>query len=214
MDTYIRIRVNYLAINVRCFGEDGKVKNKTLSVADTRNEYESDVHGSNGLYKLVSDVLKDFEIEKKQVGCAVTDYASNMVTTIEKLNEENGCREKLKFWFWYRWKRAWRLRINSLLWGVSKSHKIHHMRCGVQARSQVLRFGGSEYILGGQHFSFYYNIFLGTTKFVGEQKNWLARHCPRMPPLPMATGLVVFMHFNCNMWCFTKWASYKTFDKN
>jgi len=72
----------------------------------------------------------------------------------------------------------------------------------IQARSQVLKFGGEKYILGGQDFCFYHIFetnFLGTRKFGG--------HCPRMPP-PVATGLTVFDFFSeaahssfCRMFC-------------
>jgi len=45
-------------------------------------------HASDFLQNLVSDVRKELETEKKQSVCAVTDSVSNVISTIEKQNEE------------------------------------------------------------------------------------------------------------------------------
>jgi len=72
------------------FGEGGKVKTKTLSVADTRKEHESYF-----LRKLALDVLKYFVIETKQVViCVFTDNAPNTISMIDKLKEKNEDCEK------------------------------------------------------------------------------------------------------------------------
>jgi len=61
-----------------------------------------------------------------------------------------------------------------------------------QARSQVLRFRGAKYILGGTIFVFIIFLkqtFLGTRKFGG--------HCPRTPPrgYGLATHSLYFYSF-------------------
>jgi len=58
------------------------VRPKLNFVRETKNKHTSDF-----LQKLVPDVLKEFEVWKKQVLCAITGDASNISTT-EKLNEQ------------------------------------------------------------------------------------------------------------------------------
>ena len=82
MDAATRHRVNYFAINVRFVGDDGKIVTKTLAVRDTRAH-----HDSSYLHRLIEDILAEFEIKKGQILCIVSDNASNMVKTVEKLNE-------------------------------------------------------------------------------------------------------------------------------
>jgi len=66
MDACPRYRVNYFAIDVRYFVADGTGKTKKLCQLPIRASMQ--VTSA----RAVSDVLKDFEIEKKQVVCAVT----------------------------------------------------------------------------------------------------------------------------------------------
>jgi len=59
-----------------------------------------------------------------------------------------------------------------------------------QSRSQVSRFGGEKYILGGQDFCFY-SIYL---KQISWAQHNLGGHCPRMPS--SAAGLYL-NHTRC-----------------
>jgi len=92
MDASTRIRVNDFAIKANYVGEDTKVKTNTLSVIDTQTNMRVTF-----CKQLVSDVLKNFEIEKQQVLCNVTDNALNMTSTTEKLNEKNEDRKLRRF---------------------------------------------------------------------------------------------------------------------
>jgi len=75
----------------------------------------------------------------------------------------------------------------------------------MQARSQVLRFGEANYILGWQDFSFYYMF---ETNFSGHKKIWgahkkLGGHCPRNPPRGYGPGempmILALKRFCCNV---------------
>jgi len=71
------------------------------------------------------------------------------------------------------------------------SQRSRKKRSGIQARSQVLKFGGAKCILGGHNFCFIVflkQIFLGTRKFWEAKEKFGGRYT-RIPP--MATGLVV-----------------------
>lgn len=59
----------------------------TLAVRDTKSQHTSDY-----LHKLVMDVLKDFGIKKEHVLLMVTGNASNMISTIEKLDKDEDKR--------------------------------------------------------------------------------------------------------------------------
>ena len=61
-----------------------KVRIFTLAVMDTDNQHSCDF-----IWRLVEDVLKDFEISKKQVLAVVTDNASNMILAVQKLSENS-----------------------------------------------------------------------------------------------------------------------------
>ena len=56
----------------------------TLAVKDTENQHSSDF-----IQRLVEDVLKNFEISKKQVLAVVTDNALNMTLAVQKLYEDS-----------------------------------------------------------------------------------------------------------------------------
>jgi len=92
MDASTRIRVNDFAIKADYVGEGTKVKTNTLSVIDAQTNMRVTF-----CKQLVSDVLKNFEIEKQQVLCNVTDNALNMTSTTEKLNEKNEDRKLRRF---------------------------------------------------------------------------------------------------------------------
>ena len=55
-----------------------------MAVKDTENQHSSDF-----IWRLVEDVLKDFEISKEQVLAVVTDNASNMTLAVQKLSEDS-----------------------------------------------------------------------------------------------------------------------------
>jgi len=61
-----------------------------MSVTDTRNEL-----ASNFLQRLVSDVLKDFEIVKKQGVRAIPNCAPNMINMTQELSEDRENRNVL-----------------------------------------------------------------------------------------------------------------------
>ena len=82
MDGTTRHRVNYFAINARFVDANKKMVTQTLGVKDIKAH-----HDSTYLQSLVEDILKDFEIKKKQILCIVIDNASNMLSTIEKMNK-------------------------------------------------------------------------------------------------------------------------------
>lgn len=82
MDAVRRHRVNYFAINAKFINKDEAIVTKTLTVKYTQAHLDS-----HHLQKLIEGVLKDFEMKKEQILCIVTDNASNMIKTIQKLNE-------------------------------------------------------------------------------------------------------------------------------
>lgn len=83
MDACTRQRVNYFAINVQFVSDNNETIIRTLAVKDTKAQ-----HASEQVCKLIEDVLKDFEIKKENILTIVTDNASNMIKTVEKLNEK------------------------------------------------------------------------------------------------------------------------------
>ena len=56
---------------------------RTLAVKDTKAE-----HASDQVCKLIENVLKEFEIKKENILTIITDNASNMIKTVQKLNEK------------------------------------------------------------------------------------------------------------------------------
>jgi len=89
MDACTKIWINYFAINIHWFGEDGKVKTNFVS-------YRSEKRTCKFLRKLASSVLKDLEIEMKQIVRVITNNAWNMISTIKMLKEVN---EDFEFWY-------------------------------------------------------------------------------------------------------------------
>ena len=84
MDACTRHRVNYFALNAQFVDSKNELTITTMAVRDTDNQ-----HCSTFIQTLVEDVLRDFEISKKQVLAVVTDNASNMTLAVKKLSEES-----------------------------------------------------------------------------------------------------------------------------
>ncbi|KAM9307836.1 uncharacterized protein PAF06_011978 [Gastrophryne carolinensis] len=93
MDACTRHRVNYFAINVRFVCEKNEIVTitKTLAVKDTKAH-----HSSEFLQVLVENVLQEYELKKEQVLSVVTDNASNMISTIRLMNENNEAEQQLE----------------------------------------------------------------------------------------------------------------------
>lgn len=106
-------------------------------------------HTNEYLQKLVQEVLDDFKIKKEQILCIVTDNASNMLSTTEKMNkaiEENArvlednnetfasdpqtgqTRENNEY-------------LDDIVEEVSKAFQIQHMRCAVHTLQLAIRDG-------------------------------------------------------------------------
>jgi len=84
MDACTRHRVNYFAVNAQFINSENKLVIATLAVRDTENQ-----HSSEFIKTVVEDVLKEFEISKRQVLALVTDNASNMTLAVKKLAEDS-----------------------------------------------------------------------------------------------------------------------------
>lgn len=82
MDACTRQRTNYFAVNVQFLNYNHEITVRTLSVKDTKA-----MHDSSFICDLVEQVIKEYEIDKKQILAVVTDNASNMIKAVEKLNE-------------------------------------------------------------------------------------------------------------------------------
>ena len=83
MDACTRMRTNYFAINIQFLNDDMETIIKTLAVLDTKNE-----HSSESIKQIVLGVLDSYGIQKWQILTIVTDNASNMISTIEKMNDQ------------------------------------------------------------------------------------------------------------------------------
>ena len=81
MDAYTRHRVNNFAINAQFLNSKNDTIIKTIAGRDTKSQ-----HASDFLLELLNNVLE--KIKKEQVLAIVTDNASNMETTIGKINKE------------------------------------------------------------------------------------------------------------------------------
>jgi transcription antitermination factor NusG len=82
MDASTCHRVNYVAINARFVDQNNKMVTRTSGVKNIKGH-----HQSIYLQNLVGENLEDFEIKKDQILCLVTDNASNMLSTTEKMNK-------------------------------------------------------------------------------------------------------------------------------
>ena len=84
MDACTQHRVNYFALNAQFVDSKNELTIITMAVRDTNNQ-----HSSTFIQTLVEDVLRDFEISKKQVLAVVTNNASNMTLAVKKLSEDS-----------------------------------------------------------------------------------------------------------------------------
>ncbi|KAM4701935.1 LOW QUALITY PROTEIN: uncharacterized protein O3C94_002843 [Discoglossus pictus] len=144
MDKCTSHRIKYFAINVRFVDENNKTITRTLALKDTQAHHTSDY-----LQKLVEGVLEDFEIKKEPILCVVTDNASNMLSTIEKMNadeegnnmleleedssasigESLGTEENADIF------------LDNFIEEALKISTIHHMQCAVHTLQLAIRDG-------------------------------------------------------------------------
>lgn len=82
MDACTRQRINYFTINVKFVDNNNALTLYTLAVRDIQAQ-----HTGDSLQNQVEEVLREFEINK-HVLAIVTDNASNMTNSIEKLNAD------------------------------------------------------------------------------------------------------------------------------
>lgn len=80
-DCATRIQTNYLGINVR-YLQGTERRTRTLSVIDTKSR-----HTARDLKSMILDTLELYELPLENVLISVTDNATNMVKTIDLLNE-------------------------------------------------------------------------------------------------------------------------------
>lgn len=83
IDSCTRLKVNYVAINIRFVNQDCQMVTKTLAVRDSKER-----HDSSYLQGLINQVLNEFHISEDQVICLVSDNASNMIKTVERINQK------------------------------------------------------------------------------------------------------------------------------
>ncbi|XP_073431995.1 uncharacterized protein [Dendrobates tinctorius] len=142
------VRVNYFAINVRYVCDNNKIVTKTLVVKDTKAH-----HSSQFLQTLVEKVLQDYVLKKEQVLAIVTDNASNMISTIKLMDENNEGEQLLEEYFTFSMlemeghspvsiteeqtditteeQQNDSLQLDDLVDAASHLFPIHHMRCVV-----------------------------------------------------------------------------------
>ena len=72
----------YIAINVQFMNNNMEVIIYTLAVKDTNAN-----HSSESIKKIVCDVLDGYGLKKEHILAIVTDNASNMISTIKKINQ-------------------------------------------------------------------------------------------------------------------------------
>jgi hypothetical protein len=122
MDACTRHRVNYFAVNILFISDEKEIITRTLAVKDTEARQTSEF-----VKKLVYSTLEDFKLTRRQIIAIVTDNASNMVSTLEKINEENeettseeGDQDDSS---------------------MSELFHVHHMRCAVHTLQLAVRDG-------------------------------------------------------------------------
>ena len=82
MDTCTCMRTNYIAINIQFMNNNMEAVIYTLAVKDTKAN-----HSSESIKKIVCYVLDGYGLKKEQILAIVTDNASNMTSTIKKINQ-------------------------------------------------------------------------------------------------------------------------------
>ncbi len=83
IDCAKRLGRSILGVNAQ-FIENGKIRLRTLSVMEIKDRQTGVV-----LKKLVSDVLKEFDVILNQVYAVTTDNGANIVLAVKPLNSEN-----------------------------------------------------------------------------------------------------------------------------
>nr|XP_022908982.1 uncharacterized protein LOC111420259 [Onthophagus taurus] len=141
MDACTRQRTNYFGINVQFVDDNDKICINTIAVKDTKAQ-----HGSDFLKTLIIDVLREYDIKFQQILSIVTDNASNMKTTIDKLNldeslqnhksnEDNVDDEEIVI----------DLETEETEYiALASQHKINHMRCAAHTLQLAIRDGLKE----------------------------------------------------------------------
>lgn len=147
MDGCTRHRVNYFAINIQFVDDAKKFVTRTLAIRDTEAH-----HTSSYLQEMIKKVLNDFDIKKEQVLCIVTDNASNMLSTVSKLNKNEECNDiegddvddESKDVIFVDEDDGSEKDIDEFLEAALDITKIHHMRCVVHTLQLAIRDGLKE----------------------------------------------------------------------
>ncbi|XP_073841362.1 uncharacterized protein [Musca autumnalis] len=87
MDVATRLDLSMLGINVQ-YIKHGKIVVKTLAIKELRSS-----HTSEYLKTVILDVLKEFDVDIRNILTITTDNGSNMLKTVRILNEN-----KIAFW--------------------------------------------------------------------------------------------------------------------
>ena len=80
-DCATRLYTNYLGLNAR-FTLDNKRVTRTLEVIDTKSQ-----HRALNIKEMINDTIKLYDVPLENVLLSVTDNATNMVKTVDLLNE-------------------------------------------------------------------------------------------------------------------------------
>lgn len=124
MDACTRHRTNYFGINVRYVNKDNRPVSQMLAIRDTHAQHKSEY-----LRMLIEEVLNKFDIKKHQIIAIVTDNASNMILTTEKLNDENENIEEQECEIVDEFSRD------------AFKNDIQHMRCAAHTLQLAIRDG-------------------------------------------------------------------------
>jgi len=137
MGAATRHRVNYFAINARFVDDDGKNITRTLAVKDIKAH-----HDSTYLQHVIEGVLEEYHIQKQQIVSIVTDNASNMIKTIENLNEDSNPMEKIESEMAEQENEEHRdATLDDVTEEASKLCAIRHTRCAVHTLQLAIRDG-------------------------------------------------------------------------
>jgi len=138
MDAATRHRANYFAINARFVDDDGTNLTRTLAVKDTKAQ-----HDSTYLKHVIEGVLEEYHMQKQQIVSIVTDNASNMIKTIEKLNEDEDSNpmEKIESDVAEQENEPRDATLDDVTEEASKLCVIRHMHCAVHTLQLAIRDG-------------------------------------------------------------------------
>lgn len=108
------------------FIDNSKLKNVTLGFIELFGR-----HTAENLSNWINDILKNFEIQPRQVIAATTDTASNMIAATKKLAEKMLEEDKIDQDFFYSSINELKTEdeINNNLVGAI-CHEIGHIKCG------------------------------------------------------------------------------------